>query len=82
VRGQTLRGGLDNTVYWLGGDADGGGIVWKLNGYTPERVSHDGLEYAIQNYARTDDAQAYSYQQEGHTFYVLTFPSARRDLVL
>lgn len=67
---------LDNTVYWLGGDADGGGIVWKLSGYTPERVSHDGLEHAIQNYADTSDAWAYSYQQEGHTFYVLTFPSA------
>jgi hypothetical protein len=68
---------LDNTVYWLGGDGDGGGVVWKLNGYTPERVSHDGLEFAIQNYERTDDATAYSYQQEGHTFYVLNFPTAR-----
>ena len=68
---------LDNTVYWLGGDKDGGGVVWKLNGYTPERVSHDGLEFAIQNYPRTDDALAYGYQQEGHTFYVLSFPSAR-----
>jgi hypothetical protein len=67
---------LDNTVYWLGGDADGGGIVWRLNGYTPERVSHDGLEYAVQNYPDTSDAWAYSYQQEGHTFYVLNFPSA------
>lgn len=67
---------LDNTVYWLGGDGDGGGVVWRLNGYTPERVSHDGLEFAVQNYARTDDAIAYSYQQEGHTFYVLTFPTA------
>jgi hypothetical protein len=67
---------LDNTVYWLGGDADGGGVVWRLNGYTPERVSHDGLEFAIQGYADTSDAIAYSYQQEGHTFYVLSFPSA------
>jgi hypothetical protein len=68
---------MDNTVYWLGGDGDGGGVVWKLNGYTAERVSHAGLEFAIQNYATTEDAQAWSYQQEGHTFYVLTFPSAR-----
>lgn len=67
---------LDNTVYWLGGDKDGGGIVWRLNGYTPERVSHGGLEFAIQNYADTSDAWAYTYQQEGHTFYVLNFPSA------
>lgn len=67
---------MDNTVYWLGGDESGAGIVWRLDGYTPERVSHAGLEYAIQNYATTADAQAWTYQQEGHTFYVLTFPSA------
>lgn len=67
---------MDNTIYWLGGDADGGGIVWRLNGYTPQRVSNEGLEYAIAGYGDVSDAEAYSYQQEGHTFYVLTFPTA------
>lgn len=67
---------LDNTVYWLGGDADGDGVVWKMNGYTPQRVSHDGVEFAIQNYTTTSDAVGYTYQQEGETFYVLNFPSA------
>ncbi len=67
---------LDNTLFWLGGDADGDGIVWRMNGYTPQRVSHDGVEFAIQNYATTSDAIAHTYQQEGHSFYVLNFPSA------
>lgn len=67
---------LDNTIYWLGGDGDGDGVVWKMNGYTPQRVSNDGVEFAIQNYATTSDAWAYSYQQEGETFYVISFPSA------
>jgi len=67
---------LDSTVYWLGGDSEGDGIVWKMNGYSPVRVSHDGVEFAIQNYGDTSDAWAYTYQQEGHTFYVLNFPSA------
>lgn len=67
---------LDNTIYWLGGDKSGSGMVWRLNGYTPERMSHGGLEFAIQSYARTDDAQAWSYQQDGHTFYVISFPTA------
>lgn len=67
---------LDSTVYWLGGDAEGDGIVWKMNGYSPVRVSHDGVEYAIQNYEDTSDAWAYTYQQEGHTFYVINFPTA------
>lgn len=67
---------MDSTVYWLGGDKDGGGIVWRLNGYTPERVSHDGLEHAIQGYATTADAEGFTYQHEGHTFYQLNFPTA------
>lgn len=67
---------MDSTVYWLGGDANGGGIVWRLNGYSPERVSNDGLEFAIQNYATTADAEAFTYQQEGHTFYQINFPTA------
>lgn len=73
---------LDNTLFWLGGDKDGGGIVWRMNGYTPQRVSHDGVEFAIQNYATVADAEAYTYQQEGHTFYVLSFPSANATWAL
>ncbi|WP_440966165.1 hypothetical protein ACL58G_07910 [Massilia sp. GER05] len=66
---------MDNTVFWLGKNKDGGGIVWRLNGYTPQRVSTDAIEYAIAKYPTIADARAYAYQQEGHTFYVLTFPS-------
>lgn len=67
---------MDSTVYWLGGDDSGGGIVWRMNGYTPERVSNDGLEFAIQGYSTTSDAVAFTYQQEGHAFYQLNFPTA------
>lgn len=67
---------MDSSVYWLGGDASGGGIVWRMNGYTPERVSNDGLEFAMQNYETTEDAEAFTYQQEGHSFYQLNFPTA------
>lgn len=72
---------MDNTLYWLGGNTDGDGIVWRLNGYTPTRVSNDGLEYAIQNYGDVSDAEAFTYQQEGHTFYVLSFPTAKATWV-
>lgn len=72
---------MDNTVFWLGKNTDGGGIVWKLNGYTPQRVSTDAIEYDIASYATISDAIAYSYQQEGHSFYVLTFPSANTTWV-
>jgi hypothetical protein len=73
--------GMDNSVFWLGENGDGGGIVWRLNGYTPQRVSTDAIEYAIASYDTIEDAIAYSYQQEGHTFYVLTFPTGNATWV-
>jgi len=64
----------DNTVFWLGADDRGQGIVWRANGYTPMRISTHALEFAFANYTLSD-AFAFTYQQEGHIFYVLTFPT-------
>lgn len=72
---------LDNTVFWLGADDRGSGIVWRANGYTPMRVSTHAVETAIAGYAIISDAFAFAYQQEGHGFYVLTFPSANATWV-
>ena len=69
-----------NTVIWLGQSEEGGCVVWRANGYTPQRVSTHAVEYAIQGYMRdgrtVTDAVAMTYQESGHIFYVLGFPSA------
>jgi hypothetical protein len=72
---------LDNSLFWLGADARGKGIVYRANGYTGVRVSTHAVEYAIAQYDIISDAIAYTYQQEGHSFYVLTFPSANATWV-
>jgi len=72
---------LDNSVFWIGSDARGRGIVYRANGYTPTRISTNALEYAIQSYGNLSDAIAYTYQQDGHPFYVLIFPSAQATWV-
>jgi hypothetical protein len=72
---------LDNSLFWLGQDARGQGIVYRANGYNGVRVSTHAVEYAIAQYGVISDALAYTYQQEGHTFYVLTFPSANATWV-
>jgi hypothetical protein len=72
---------LDNSVFWLGSDARGRGIVYRANGYTPARVSTNAVEYAIQSYGSISDAIGYTYQQDGHPFYVLIFPSAEATWV-
>lgn len=73
---------IDNSVMWLGRDELGQGVVWQTRGgATPVRVSNHGVEYAIAQYSRIDDAIAYVYQQEGHLFYVLTFPTGNSTWV-
>ena len=72
---------LDNGLFWLGSDARGKGIVYRANGYTGQRVSTHAVEWRIQQYANISDALAYTYQQDGHAFYVLVFPSANTTWV-
>jgi hypothetical protein len=71
----------DNGIFWLGQDARGQGMVYRANGYTGARVSTHAVEWHIQQYGNLSDAVAYTYQQDGHTFYVLIFPSANTTWV-
>lgn len=70
-----------NTVFWLGASDAGQGIVYRAQGYQPQRVSTHAVEQAIQSYSDISDAVAYSYQADGHEFYVLNFPSANTTWV-
>jgi hypothetical protein len=67
---------MNNQVYWLGRDTRGQGIVYQANGYMGQRISTHAIEWQIQQYGDISDAVAYTYQQDGHSFYVLSFPSA------
>ena len=67
---------MDNTVFWLGADARGQGIIFRAVGYTAQRISTHAIEWRIQNYKNMTDAVAYTYQQDGHSFYVISFPEA------
>lgn len=72
---------LDNSLFWLGADDRGRGIVYRSNGYVGVRVSTHAIEWQIQQYGDISDAIAYTYQQDGHAFYVLTFPTAEATWV-
>jgi hypothetical protein len=72
---------LDNSVFWLGSDARGNGIVYRNQGYNAQRVSTHAIEWQIQQYNVLNDAIGYSYQQDGHSFYVLVFPAAQATWV-
>ena len=72
---------MDNGLFWLGKDARGQGIVYRANGYTGQRISTHAVEWQIQQYANMSDAIGYTYQQDGHSFYVLIFPQANTTWV-
>jgi len=72
---------MDNGLFWLGRDRRGQGIVYRANGYTGQRISTHAVEWHIQQYGNISDAIAYTYQQDGHSFYVLIFPSANTTWV-
>lgn len=72
---------MDNAVFWLSQDKRGRGHVMRAQGYQPQIISTRAVETAIHGYGDVSDARAYTYQQEGHAFYVLTFPTANATWV-
>lgn len=72
---------LDNSLFWLGSDSRGSGIIYRAEGYNGVRISDHSIETAIQGFEDISDAVAYSYQQSGHSFYVISFPTGDRTFV-
>lgn len=74
---------LDNSIFWIGTRNDiGGGMAWRANGYTPQRVSTHAIEAEWAKYATIADARAFSYQDGGHSFWHINFPTANKTWVL
>lgn len=65
-----------STAFILTADDRGQGVAAKTAGYQLQRISTHAEEFAWAQYSRIDDAIGYTYQQEGHSFYVLNFPTA------
>ena len=68
---------VGDAPYWVGKSPEGMGPVFRVRGgYQPERISSHWVERRIQALALLSDAYAYSFEEQGHRFFVLTFPSA------
>lgn len=71
-----------NTLFWLGQDQTGQGSVWMAQGYQPQKISTDAIEFYIQQFKdQLTGAVGYAYQEEGHFFYVLNIPNMPTTLV-
>ena len=67
---------LQGSIFWLGGDDTGSGVVYQMQGYQPMRVSGSSLEAKLRGVteAQREAATAWVYQQSGHSFYCLNVP--------
>lgn len=66
----------DQNLFWLSRNKDGECIVVMTEGYGVQAVTTRPLEYRFTNFPTVADAIAYFYQQGGHSFYVIHFPTA------
>lgn len=67
---------LDESLVWLGHNEQGTRAVYRSSGFEAQTISTQALATELQTYTTVDDADVFSYQQNGHTFYVLNLPDA------
>ena len=62
---------MDNSFFFLGNDR----LIYQTLGYQLKPISTFPISQEIENYTTIDDAIGFTYVQDGHKFYCLTFPS-------
>lgn len=67
---------LDGNLCWLAADARGKIFAVRAQGFLPKRISTHAIEAKWEAYSTVADAIAYAYYENGHNFWVITFPTA------
>jgi hypothetical protein len=68
-------------LVWLGRSERGENVVIMTEQYSYKDISTRAVEAAISSYPLVSDAIGFVYEEEGHLFYVLTFPTADKTWV-
>ena len=63
---------IDNSMFWVGRDRIGSGIVYRAKGFTPQRISTESVELAIQAATSPSTIKGFTYEEDGHVFYMIT----------
>ena len=67
---------VDNALTWVGRDGRAGGVsVYRAEGYSPRKISTPQVDGYLETVADLTTIRAFSYQQRGHLFYILTAPN-------
>ena len=68
-------------VYWLASNKAGNGQIYQGQGLDSFPISTVPIERDIHSYTTTTDAEGLCFQQDGHSFYQLSFPSENKTWV-
>jgi hypothetical protein len=66
-----------SSVFWIGNGQNGYGSVFMGVGYDVQRISSHAIEFQIKQIANINNATAYTYSDEGHSFYIVSFGSEK-----
>jgi hypothetical protein len=82
VQSERSVGTIYESVFFLGASDAGINTVFMSQGLNmPQRISTNALENTISTISDAQGAIGWCYYNEGHIFYVLTFPNADRTFV-
>lgn len=65
-----------DSLCWLAKNAQGENVVIRTKQYSWDPISTVAIAKAIAAYPLVSDAFGYAYEDQGHLFYMLTFPTA------
>jgi len=73
---------IGQNVFFIGSSTAGNNVIFMSQGYNVNRISTHAIENYLENDISTsDDAVGFTYQQNGHTFYVLTLVTGNKTFV-
>lgn len=67
---------MDGDLYWLAQSPQGKALVARSKQFNAEQISTFALDNEMQGYPDLNQAIGFTYQIEGHFFYVLIFPES------
>lgn len=79
IRTPTIVG---NGMFWLGKNSRGKAVAFAEQNFVPIRVSNHAVENEWNGYSTISDAIGYGLELNGHTFNVISFPTAGKTWVL
>lgn len=72
---------FSNSVFWVGESSEGYGVVYRANGFSPQRISTEAIEILISKATTKQNIIGLTYQRDGHEFYILTGGGLETSLV-